>query len=987
MTPVVLQDKREADRIAALDACAIFDTPPDEEFDFLARLAAEVCGVEMAGITFIDADRQFYKSAIGMVAPEVSRAESFCQHTVASDSSVVVEDTLADERFWNSPLVVDGPEIRFYAGAPLRTREGKVLGALCVMDTVPRELEPHQLDLLQGLAAQVTMLVAQRRDENDLKLARRRLRHDESLAHVAAWEWDSVSDVATWTPELRTLLGVGDDLKGTYENFLALVYHEDRSSFAKGVNSALAAGGKFRYRIRILRPDGKVRSLDTQGEAQLDDDGRPIGMWGAAVDVTDLVEAERHSREQAGGLRAAFETALDPILVADSDGRYTDVNRAACSLLGYTREELLTMRVEDLAPEPARGELVSAWETFQETGQLRGELELRKADGSAALVEFSATADFVPGRHLAVVRDITERREAEREAIESRQRLEEAQALTQVGSWEWDLGSELQIMSEELTRILGRGSLSRRPTYEEFINYVHPDDRAAFIEVVGQSLRSREPYRQVFRVITDAGEVRTIESYGRVEVDGAGKPARMLGAVQDITERESAAHQLRLQAKVLDQVPAGVIASSPDRKITHWSHGAEELFGISREEAVGQTLEVLGLFPTESQESRNAMTAQLARGEKWEGEIRLCDKAGRTFTGLVTNTPVRDLHDEITGYVGVILDLTERQTIEKEVGLQGHLLDQVDTAVIAADLDLRVTHWNRGAEKLYGWSRSEAVGRYGGDLNLIAGDPEVLRQAVATLVRDGASWEGEVEVRHKDGTTFPAFASNSALRDPDGSPAGYVGVSVDLTEQKRAEEETRAAQLETIKRLANAVEKRDPETGGHSERIGKLSAMIAERLEMDPERIELLRVSSTMHDVGKVGIADDILLKPGKLTEEERAVMETHTTIGHDILAGAKSDLLDLAATIALTHHERIDGTGYPQGLPGDQIPLEGRIVAVADVFDALTSNRVYRKAFSVEKATEIMEEGRGSQFDPEILDVLLENLESFTRVPRSLAV
>jgi putative two-component system response regulator len=150
---------------------------------------------------------------------------------------------------------------------------------------------------------------------------------------------------------------------------------------------------------------------------------------------------------------------------------------------------------------------------------------------------------------------------------------------------------------------------------------------------------------------------------------------------------------------------------------------------------------------------------------------------------------------------------------------------------------------------------------------------------------------------------------------------------------------------------------------------------------LDPERVGLIRASSTMHDVGKIGIADDILLKPGKLTSEERAVMETHASIGHDILAGSGAELLDLAATIALTHHERVDGTGYPNGLSGTDIPVEGRIVAVADVFDALTSDRCYRKAFSVEKAIEIMEEGRASQFDPVILDVLLENLDSFTGV------
>jgi PAS domain S-box-containing protein len=983
MTGVSVQDHAEIDRIAALEACAIMDTPPDPEFDFLAHLAAEVCDAAMAGITFIDGERQFYKSAVGMVAPELPRDQSFCQHTIASADPMVVENALADDRFSTSPLVTGGPEIRFYAGAPLQTRDGAVLGALCVMDAEPRELRPHQLELLKGLARQVTALVEQRRDEGELRLAINRLDHDERLAHVGAWEWDYLLDNATWTPELRALFGVGDEVKAGFESYMLLVHEEDRDRVKLTVQAAIDSGRGFSYRTRIVRPDGEERTIDSRGETLRDSEGRPLGMRGATVDVTELVEAERRNRTQAAGLRAAFETALDPILIADAERRYVNINQAACTLLGYSREQLLGMRVEDLLPEEGRGDIAASWESFVDAGRQRGEMELVKADGSRAVVEFSATANFVPGRHLSLLRDVTERREAEREALESRRRLEETQTLTQVGSWEWDLGSDPQIMSDELMRILGRGAHSRRPSREEFIGYLHPDDRASFDRVVQDALRSTKPYRQVFRVITETGEVRTIESHGRVKVDKAGKPVRMVGAAQDITERERVAHKLRVQASVLDRVPAGVVASDTEARITQWSHGAEELFGISAEAARGRRFDELGLIPSRSQGVREAMTAQLGRGAKWEGEVGLRARDGRTFPALVTNSPMRNEGGEIAGYVGVIMDLTERQTIEDEVGLQGHLLDQVEAAVIATDLANRITHWNRGAEKLYGWSALEALGRLAPELNALAGDPDTLRDSVTERTGDAGSWEGEIEVRRKDGSTFPAFATNSTVRDPSGEITGYVGVSVDITEPQRAEEEARDAQLETIKRLATAVEERDPETGGHIERIGNFAAMIAERLGMDADRVRLIRVSSTMHDVGKVGIADDILLKPGKLTDEEREVMQTHTSIGHHILAGSGADLLDLAASIALTHHEHVDGGGYPAGVSGKDIPVEGRIVAVADVFDALTSDRVYRKAFSVEKAIEIMEEGRGSQFDPKILDVLVENLESFTPLLR----
>ena len=153
-------------------------------------------------------------------------------------------------------------------------------------------------------------------------------------------------------------------------------------------------------------------------------------------------------------------------------------------------------------------------------------------------------------------------------------------------------------------------------------------------------------------------------------------------------------------------------------------------------------------------------------------------------------------------------------------------------------------------------------------------------------------------------------------------------------------------------------------------------SLLARLASIDPERAEMIRIASPMHDVGKIGIPDRILLKPGRLTEEERKVMEGHAEIGYRILAGSDVELLDLAALMALTHHERIDGAGYPRGLVGDEIPIEGRIAAIADVFDALTSDRVYRPAFQPDEARAMMEEGaRHASSTPQLLDLFLERL------------
>ena len=179
--------------------------------------------------------------------------------------------------------------------------------------------------------------------------------------------------------------------------------------------------------------------------------------------------------------------------------------------------------------------------------------------------------------------------------------------------------------------------------------------------------------------------------------------------------------------------------------------------------------------------------------------------------------------------------------------------------------------------------------------------------------------------------------------------------------------------LEIIYRLAKAAEFKDEYTGFHIQKIGFYSTKIAEHLGLSKEQVELIKYSSPLHDIGKLRIPDHILLKPGPLTKDEWEIMKTHTIMGAKILEGSKIKYLKAAEKIALLHHEKWDGTGYPYGLKGKKIPLFARIVSIADVFDALTSDRPYRKAFSVEEAFEIIKNESGKHFDPELVEIFLK--------------
>ncbi|MBI5604314.1 MAG: two-component system response regulator [Deltaproteobacteria bacterium] len=177
------------------------------------------------------------------------------------------------------------------------------------------------------------------------------------------------------------------------------------------------------------------------------------------------------------------------------------------------------------------------------------------------------------------------------------------------------------------------------------------------------------------------------------------------------------------------------------------------------------------------------------------------------------------------------------------------------------------------------------------------------------------------------------------------------------------------ASLDTIYRLSRAAEFKDEETGAHIQRMSQYAATVARTLGLNEKTVESILYAAPMHDVGKIGIPDRILLKPGKLNDEEWKIMKQHTTMGAHILGGSQAGFIKLGEVIALSHHERWDGSGYPRGLSGKKIPLAGRITAIADVFDALTSKRPYKEIFSVEKSYEIIREGRGTHFDPQVVE------------------
>jgi PAS domain S-box-containing protein len=316
------------------------------------------------------------------------------------------------------------------------------------------------------------------------------------------------------------------------------------------------------------------------------------------------------------------------------------------------------------------------------------------------------------------------------------------------------------------------------------------------------------------------------------------------------------------------------------------------------------------------------------------------------------------------------------------------IIDMAPMPIYIKDDNYRYVFANAQADALAGQEPGQLLGQT--DEAIMSAEALAPIRAVDhQILVEGTTYEAE-ETLLLGGVARTFQTVKFPLFDEHARATAVCGISTDVSAQKEAlalHDELAAAQQdaidelhvsrqETVERLTKAIELHDSSTGKHVDQMANVAALLGTCLGLDAEQVQLLRLAAPMHDVGKIATPSEILRKPGPLTPDERAEMNRHTTVGHEILANSESELLRVAATIALTHHERYDGSGYPKGLAGTEIPLEGRITAVADVFDALLTDRPYRPALTVEETVEIIKENRGAQFDPQIVDLLLDHLD-----------
>jgi PAS domain S-box-containing protein len=336
-----------------------------------------------------------------------------------------------------------------------------------------------------------------------------------------------------------------------------------------------------------------------------------------------------------------------------------------------------------------------------------------------------------------------------------------------------------------------------------------------------------------------------------------------------------------------------------------------------------------------------------------------------------------------------------------------HIMKSFNKYVIFSKTDLngKIIYVNEAFCNISGYTQKELIGK---PHNMVRHD-DMTKQTFEKLwqdLRENKYWHGEIKNKSKDGGFYWVDSIIEAEYDLQDNHIGYHSVRQNITDKKEIEilkenlentnidledqvhkkvlevmhlnNEIRDSQKEIIFTIGIIGESRSKETANHVKRVAEYSKLLAKYSGLDDYRAELLKLASPMHDIGKVGISDAILNKPGRLTQQEMKIMMTHTELGYAMLKHSDKELLKLSASIAYEHHEKYDGSGYPRGLKGEEICIEGRITAVADVFDALGSNRVYKKSWRDEDIFSMFIKEKGKHFDPKIIDIFLEHKQDF---------
>lgn len=726
------------------------------------------------------------------------------------------------------------------------------------------------------------------------------------------------------------------------------------------------------------------------------------GVW-QVIENSEQKRTEATIRETEEKYQRLFENTQIAMEVIDGEtGLVALANEATARIFGFASPDDLVGvdSMEYLRPEDRDWVASGMAQVLEGKGWREiAELRVRRTDGRWLWISGTAAQSEYQGKPAILVSlmDVTSRKEAEQKLMESEEKNRllvdnagEGIAVIQDGV--------LKLVNRRFTELsrYSAGELISRP----FADLIHPDDRDRAAEYHARRLRGEAaPQRYQFKWIDREGVTRWAE-VNVVAFTWEGRPA-VLAMLNDITERRRAEETLQASEekfRLLTEKTDDIIWTLDlSLRTTYVSPSIKKVLGFTPEERLAQDPQ-MQMTPASFAQVQALFSMELER-EREQGhgldpqrtvkvEVEYYHKNGSTvwLENLVSG--IRDANGTLIGMHGVSRDITERKKAERALSESERryrlLAENISDVIWVTDMSLRPIYFSPSITRLLGYSVEEAMAGTV-ETRLTSASLEAATETFARVLaleeREPGKLSGrgtlELEFKRKDGSIIWADTTVCVLRDPSGRPIEILGVLRDISERKKVEEglhhslEVLERAIEgTVQAIASTVETKDRYTAGHQRRVSQLACAIAREMGFSSDRMRTIRTAGLLHDLGKMSLPAEILSKPGDLTELEFAVIKTHPQAAYDILKNIES--FEEIAEIVLQHHERMNGSGYPFGLPGEETLLEARILAVSDVIEAMSSHRPYRPALGLDKALEEIKQNSGTLYDPDVVSTCL---------------
>jgi len=444
-----------------------------------------------------------------------------------------------------------------------------------------------------------------------------------------------------------------------------------------------------------------------------------------------------------------------------------------------------------------------------------------------------------------------------------------------------------------------------------------------------------------------------------------------------------------------------VSKTNPKGIITYVNDSFCAISGYTPDELIGKPHNIVRHPDMEASVFKQMWKTIKEEKKTWLGEVKNRAKDGSTYWVQTIINPILDANGNILEYIGIRNDITDlektKEYLQKQFNITKDNFAEIMTLtklyeeamnksniVLRIDKNKTIAYANDQFYTLMGYSKKELIGKPYSYINRptdIKSDEFSNIDKVLEQVNTKGVWKGKLRNISKKGKIFHFILTILPIKNAKGEILEYMGIRQDITEVVELHEELEATQREIVYKMGEIGETRSKETGNHVKRVAEYSKLLAELYGLSAKESDILFTASPMHDIGKVGIPDAILNKPGPLDAKEWKIMKTHSVIGYNILKTSKREVLKAAAIVSREHHEKWDGSGYPRGLKGEKIHIFGRITAVADVFDALGSDRCYKKAWEDERIFKLLLEEKEKHFDPVLIELFMTHIEKFKTI------